>query len=203
MEAFVEDLERSGKKHRPEKYSDFRDILEQVEKHPNRRYSILKSIILNNLYGVDIMAEAVEICKLRLFLKLAAQVDPDDSKENLGLEPLPDIDFNIKCGNTLVGFATFADVEKALSNRMFDADVLEQVEDEAEIIRGSYDEFRKQQTEFGGAVTAEDKQELLKRLRSLEDRLNPWLAAEYGVDPERGFFNQRHQTTFGEKGNCY
>ena len=53
----------------------FRDILAQVAKHPNRRYFILKSIIVNNLYGVDIMEEAVEICKLRLFLKLVAQID--------------------------------------------------------------------------------------------------------------------------------
>ncbi len=77
MEAFVEDLARSGEKHRPEKFSDFRKVLARVAAHPNRPYFIFKSIILNNLYGVDIMEEAVEICKLRLFLKLAAQVDPD------------------------------------------------------------------------------------------------------------------------------
>ena len=77
MEAFVDDLERSGEKHRPEKFSDFRKVLANVAAHPNRRYFILKSIILNNLFGVDIMEEAVEICKLRLFLKLAAQVEPD------------------------------------------------------------------------------------------------------------------------------
>ena len=62
--------------------------------HPNRKYFVYKSIILNNLYGVDIMDEAIEICKLRLFLKLAAQVEPDLSHANLGIEPLPDIDFN-------------------------------------------------------------------------------------------------------------
>ena len=44
-------------------------------RHPNPQYFILKSIILNNLYGVDIMEEATEICKLRLFLRLVAQVD--------------------------------------------------------------------------------------------------------------------------------
>ncbi len=81
--------------------------------HPNRRYFIFKSIILNNLYGVDIMEEAVEICKLRLFLKLAAQVDPDPAKPNLGIEPLPDIDFNIRAGNTLVGYARYEDVLKS------------------------------------------------------------------------------------------
>ncbi|MGT2465048.1 DNA methyltransferase [Mesorhizobium atlanticum] len=73
MEVFVRDHERaSGKvEDRPR---GFRAELEKVEKHPNNRYFILKSIILNNLFGVDIMEEAGEICKLRLFLKLAAQV---------------------------------------------------------------------------------------------------------------------------------
>ena len=113
MEAFVAELDRSGEKHRPEKFSDFRNVLERVAAHPSRRYFIFKSIILNNLFGVDIMEEAVEICKLRLFLKLAAQVEPDATKDNLGIEPLPDIDFNIRAGNTLVGYATYDEVNAA------------------------------------------------------------------------------------------
>src|SRR6202011_1228713 len=114
METFVEDLERSGNTQHPEKYADFRKILSNVAAHPNRRYFVLKSIILNNLFGVDIMEEAVEICKLRLFLKLAAQVEPDANCDNLGIEPLPDIDFNIRAGNTLVGYATYDEVKKAV-----------------------------------------------------------------------------------------
>jgi len=82
-------------------FADFEKVLAEVDKHPSRRYFIFKSIILHNLFGVDIMAEAVEICKLRLFLKLVSQVDAGRE-----LEPLPDIDFNIRAGNTLVGYAT-------------------------------------------------------------------------------------------------
>ena len=41
----------------------------------------------------------MEICKLRLFLKLVAQLETYDE-----IEPLPDIDFNIRAGNTLVGY---------------------------------------------------------------------------------------------------
>lgn len=41
----------------------------------NIRYFIYKNIILRNLYGVDIMVEATEIAKLRLFLKMVAVVD--------------------------------------------------------------------------------------------------------------------------------
>ena len=79
----------------------FGTVLDQQDDHPNQRYFILKSIIVNNLFGVDLMPEAVEICKLRLYLKTVAQLEPNES-----IEPLPDIDFNIRSGNTLVGFHT-------------------------------------------------------------------------------------------------
>ena len=79
MEEFV--AGPSAKQHRPEHFSDFRDVLAQVRQHPSDRYYILKSIIINNLFGVDIMDEAVEICKLRLFLKLVSQVE---STEKIG-----------------------------------------------------------------------------------------------------------------------
>ncbi|HLH62103.1 MAG TPA: DNA methyltransferase [Ktedonobacteraceae bacterium] len=76
--------------------SVFRVILKQMSFYPNRRYFILKSIITNNLYGVDIMQEAVEICKLRLLLKLLAQVEQDEAVESLAAT-----DFNIHAGNIL------------------------------------------------------------------------------------------------------
>jgi hypothetical protein len=117
MQAFVDDLDRSGEAHSPRKFEDFRGILADVARHPNRQYFVLKSIIVNNLYGVDIMREAVEICKLRLFLKLVAQVDARPTQDNFGLEPLPDIDFNIRPGNTLVGFATLDHAKKAMAGR--------------------------------------------------------------------------------------
>ena len=101
MRGFLDDLERSGRKHHPEKLSDFRKVLEQVATHASESYFILKSIIVDNLYGVDIMAEAVEICKLRLFLKLVAQLEHYEQ-----VEPLPDVDFNVRAGNTLVGFTS-------------------------------------------------------------------------------------------------
>jgi hypothetical protein len=63
------------------------------------RYFILKSIISDNLYGVDIMEEAIEICKLRLFLTLLAAIERVED-----LEPLPEIDHHIRAGNALVGF---------------------------------------------------------------------------------------------------
>ncbi len=65
--------------------------------YPNRRYFILKSIITNNLYGVDIMQEAAEICKLRLLLAPLSQIERTEAVESLAA-----IDFNIHIGNILV-----------------------------------------------------------------------------------------------------
>lgn len=177
MQAFIEDLERSNQKHHPEKFSDFRKILERVTQHPNRRYFIFKSIIINNLYGVDIMEEAVEICKLRLFLKLIAQVDYEEQ-----IEPLPDIDFNIRAGNTLVGYATYDEMKKAVTSSLDFDNALARIEGKAQDIDRLFVLFRQQQTEFDGEVTPDDKKVLRERLKSLENELNIYLAKEYGVD---------------------
>lgn len=183
MEAFLEDLARSGEKHRPEKYSDFRKVLDRVGAHPNRRYFIFKSIILNNLFGVDIMEEAVEICKLRLFLKLAAQVEPDSARDNLGIEPLPDIDFNIRAGNTLVGYATLESVKQVIGSKLDFDNAAEKIAVRAADLQQAFDAFRARQMEGDGSVPTEDKVELLRRLKALDGELNRYLASEYGLAP--------------------
>jgi hypothetical protein len=66
--------------------------------HHDLAYFIKKRIITDNLYGVDIMEEATEIAKLRLFLALVSSAQEVDD-----LEPLPNIDFNIMAGNSLIG----------------------------------------------------------------------------------------------------
>ena len=168
--------ERSGEKHRPEKFADFRKILAHVAAHPNRRYFILKSIILNNLFGVDIMEEAVEICKLRLFLKLVAQVEPDIEAGNLGIEPLPDIDFNIRAGNTLVGYATYDEVKAAVRGKLDLDNAVDQIEVKAADLQQAFDAFRQRQIEGDGSVPTDHKQELRRRLKALEDELNRHVA---------------------------
>jgi hypothetical protein len=185
MEAFVADLERSGEAHAPKKFEDFKATLAKVGAHPNARYFTLKSIILNNLFGVDIMEEAVEICKLRLFLKLAAQVDPDPKHENLGIEPLPDIDFNIRAGNTLVGYATYAEVEASATGDWIQQQELEQIKPRAADLQQAFDAFRARQVDADGSVPLEDKIELRKRLKALEEVLNLQLAKSYGLKADQ------------------
>ena len=55
-----------------------------------------KQIISNNIYGVDVNEESVEITKLSLFLKLATSTGVKEGFK------LPNLDKNIKCGNSLI-----------------------------------------------------------------------------------------------------
>ncbi len=186
-------IKGEGKKLHPNYTKWFTEILQRVEKHPNRRYFILKSIIVNNLYAVDIMEEAVEICKLRLFLKLAAQVEPNHDDPNLGIEPLPDIDFNVRAGNTLVGYASAEEVRRCMKSEKTTGgdqmrlgvetgkDAYAEFEEQMLQVDAAFRKFREQQTELGGAVTAEDKRELQKRLTVLETKLNGYLARDYRI----------------------
>ena len=75
---------------------EFQPILTRVRQYPNQRFFILRSIIEHNLYGVDIMEEAVELCLLRLSLQLIAEIE---RAEDLAL--LPQIDRHIHVGNAL------------------------------------------------------------------------------------------------------
>ena len=189
MRGFLDDLDRAERPRSPNALSDFRDVLDQVGKHSSERYFILKSIVLNNLYGVDIMEEAVEICKLRLFLKLVAQLESYEQ-----IEPLPDIDFNVRVGNTLVGLTSLDAVREAMTrtlggqHRMLsdeDREALARIEERAEEASRIVLQFRWQQTMLGGEITPEHKAELRGRLQRLDDELDRLLATEYGVDPNK------------------
>ncbi len=175
MQVFLDELRYAGESPPLKKYADFREILNRVDEHANRKYFILKSIIINNLYGVDIMDEAVEICKLRLFLKMVAQIDDIDD-----IEPLPDIDFNIQAGNTLVGYTTYDEVEKAVTENRIDFDnTMQRIKESAEDVEHLFEKFRQKQTELGGAGTPADKQKLQDKLNELTDELNRYLAEQY------------------------
>ena len=79
--------------------SELQAWLRQIQhSHPSVGYYIKRRIVTDNLYGVDIMEEACEIAKLRLFLSMVSSV-----RQVQDLEPLPNIDFNILPGNSLVG----------------------------------------------------------------------------------------------------
>jgi hypothetical protein len=86
--------------------------------HERTPYHFKRHAIQNCLYGVDIDAGAVEIAKLRLWLSLV--VDEDDVKH---IKPLPNLDYKIVAGNSLIGFPfksqKMSEIEK-LKEKLFD-----------------------------------------------------------------------------------
>ena len=202
MRGFLADLETSQRPRPPQALRDFREILDAAGQYRNERYYILKSIIVNNLYGVDIMEEAVEICRLRLFLKLAAQLENYNQ-----IEPLPDIDFNIQPGNTLAGFTSLNAVRSAMEmdlkgqRRMMsadDEDALRSIENKAASIARQYQQFQYVQTEYGMgyAELADSKQNLQSRLNELRSELDALLAREYGVDADKSAPFRKWQASY-------
>src|SRR5574344_1575302 len=165
----------------------FKDELEEIEHkyRSNIQYFIFKSIILRNLYGVDIMTEATEIAKLRLFLKMVAVVEVNRRLPNLGLHLLPDIDFNIRCGNTLVGYATEEDAinDAIYSNFSTANNYREKVELEMEKVSMAYNHFRTQQLADvdDRASFKEAKNELSSKLTALTDMLDKQLFSASGM----------------------
>ena len=188
MRELVADLEHSRRQQRPDKLADFRKVLDEIRQHPSARYFVLKSIVVNNLYGVDIMEEAVEICKLRLFLKLVAQLERYEQ-----IEPLPDIDFNVKSGNTLVGFTSMQEVEDTLRNDVVSLGSLPAIEESAKDADRAFRQFQAMQTERHLDATSftESKQRYAIARDELRKTLDRFLAKDFGVRHSRdGIVNQ-------------
>jgi hypothetical protein len=107
---------------------------------------------------------------------MVAVVEVDLRADNLGLDPLPDIDFNIRCGNTLVGYAT----EKELKNDLIYGDAYankkfrEKIEDGMDKAAYAFKQFKTVQfTQEEDMKKFKDaKDELRKRLKTLNDSLN-------------------------------
>jgi hypothetical protein len=79
-----------------------------------------QTIIENCLFGVDINSNSVKICRLRLWIELLKNAYYKNATE---LETLPNIDINIKCGNSLVSrFAIDADLKQALKKSKWSID---------------------------------------------------------------------------------
>ncbi len=78
-------------------------------------------IIENCLFGVDINPNSVKICRLRLWIELLKNAYYKEESNYKELETLPNIDINIKCGNSLLSrYALDADLGNALKSVNYD-----------------------------------------------------------------------------------
>lgn len=136
------------------------ELLAHVDKHPSKRYFIRKHIAIRNLYGTDLMPGAIETAKLRIFLSLAACIDT-----RAELQPLPDLDFNLKAGNLVVGFKNAEDVNR------IGADLLTSTRLEA--LQPKIDEYADLYAQFADTVESDHAgiEALKAKLRERESEL--------------------------------
>ena len=89
----------------------------------NWNYVHKLGIIQDSIYGVDIQPIAVDISKLRFFLSLIVDENVDDSKENRGVDWLPNLEFKFVCANSLIGLPStlVGSYKKGLQPKLFEA----------------------------------------------------------------------------------
>ncbi|PSQ51955.1 hypothetical protein BRD20_09045 [Halobacteriales archaeon SW_8_65_20] len=146
-----------------------RDELEEINRGQGSASLYAKrTVILNNLYGVDIDEGAVEICKLRLWLSMVADIEDEPNE----VEPLPNIDFNIRQGDSLIGFnetEVVVDNQKLLITEMLKSDLKE--------YREAIRKYRTSDVNVSQARSSIDELH-----DDLEERLNGWYTSTLGID---------------------
>jgi hypothetical protein len=149
--------------------------------HQSVEYTIRRRIISNNIYGVDIMEEAVEIAKLRLFLSLVSAVDTADQ-----MEPLPNVEFNIISGNSLVGLVRVR-AEDCGPKDFFRKGFVELNDEQERLIH----EFKAADNSRRGLKAMRDR--IAKRRMDVESTLNDILLRRFeanGIRHERTSFTE-------------
>lgn len=86
-----------------------REKIRKSFEEKNHDYGRKLHLIQKCIYGVDIQQIAVEIAKLRFFISLLVDETVEKGKDNWGIEPLPNLDFKIMQGNSLI--STFEGID--------------------------------------------------------------------------------------------
>ncbi len=152
-------------------------LLTDVRGHVNSRYFVRKHAALHNLFGTDIMEDAIETAKLRIFLSLVACVDKIQE-----LEPLPDLDFNLRCGNLLVGFANSADANR-IGGGLYVQEMLTELQPDIEEYLTVYQSFVEDSAQRIADLTIQ-KSIMKRSAESLRLRANEIYAACIGIRPD-------------------
>jgi adenine-specific DNA-methyltransferase len=122
IEILNDELKITDHKDNPVEYKihNGKPISKEIQRLQKTLFHEKQTIIENCLFGVDINPKSVLICRLRLWIELLknAYYKENDFSE---LETLPNIDINIKCGNSLLNrFPLDADLSKILKNIKYD-----------------------------------------------------------------------------------
>ncbi len=148
-------------------------IAERLGTKKDEDIGIKKSILINNIFGVDLNPNATEIAKLRLWLWL---VDSYDAEH---IQPLPNIDYNIRYGNSLIGYT---DISKFETTRVAQMTLNDFEDDDKSSLRNLLNkriELLKNYKPASGTEAKELKEEIHKMNEDIRFLLNRNLYKEF------------------------
>ena len=87
-----------------ERDTELTEISDTFERYRDSDFGRKLYLIQNSIFGVDIQPVACQIAKLRFFISLAIEQEPDRNDENFGIKPLPNLETRFVAANTLIGF---------------------------------------------------------------------------------------------------
>ena len=82
------------------------EISDTFERYRDSDFGRKLYLIQNSIFGVDIQTIATQIAKLRFFISLAIEQEPDPDADNYGIKPLPNLETRFVAANTLLTLAT-------------------------------------------------------------------------------------------------
>lgn len=78
------------------------ELIGHLEGEKFNRYETKLQLLKDCIYGIDIQAIAMLICKLRFFISLICDCEKDETKPNLGIIPLPNLETKFVAANSLM-----------------------------------------------------------------------------------------------------
>ncbi len=100
-----------------ERDAELDEISDTFERYRDSDFGRKLYLIQNSIYGVDIQPVATQIAKLRFFISLAIEQQPDPSADNYGIQPLPNLETRFVAANTLLGLDTQQGVQVPLGGQ--------------------------------------------------------------------------------------
>ena len=154
----------------------------QNESYPDE-YRLKKTTVLENIYGVDLMGPAVEIAKLRCWLSIISELETenvDDLAEDDALA-LPNIAFNLREGNSLIGYTGFPEMNDDDQYRLgsFSEDSVR------DRYQGIIDEIEKHEKAIDSEMAEKHRRRAFEKLRDAREELIDDIHADFveaGID---------------------
>ena len=87
----------------PTRREELIEIDETFKRYRDSDFGRKLYLIQNSIFGIDIQPVACQIAKLRFFISLAIEQEPEQDAENFGIKPLPNLETRFIAANTLIG----------------------------------------------------------------------------------------------------